>query len=780
MANQLIFEAKTNVKPIELAPQVDSTLNQLIHCLTDNNQPDDSVSFKLLLKQYGRLKGVQGKKSISVSLGLNDEELSLFDTALRDLNRKNENSDSTDEILKRNILIAQLRFFSWIETIVDRKPEIKISLNFESVISEDIARKQIRALELIIRSLINESYHTQNELIKRLKSTFPNTFVEKWQKGADHGNILSGTTFSELASLFVNKDEYPRYNKYFEDTPFLTLLKDRRQTIQNFLDDIRRIRNILSHNKQISNVQLTLLDLYYEEVTEPVQTAHDHGQTKVNPDEHLDASKEELDAYFSDLHEDILTVKDSITDLKTSIEQSIGVVSKDTSDIKKTTKVIHKKLIYIAAVSVTILIVSLFATFQQSGIKEDTSTITTTTERIEKNTKKTSESIATMAATSKKSVAAINDIANGVKVLAQSGGLVANPTAPAELYHNARLLAQRGEVDRALQSYKKLLSYNLLYADPIQDLVTLLKNNYDNESIDLALKQVFNTDNYSPAREYANALIGKKTKNIVEQILANKIPFLPILMVWVENLENSGLTYQELRAYVSAIEHVNKAFDSGKAYDFYIDKIRAEATFRKFAGYSDKAKQLLNNVLSPISISILRGKPQLRKQPAAFEEDMDKLLMWLQMPIVYEYTFGKFIFVVKDTLNTNRPEFYIRVSGSQDLISETYRDKWIDLYLQEKFKVSDDYATLISVSNIFKPSNPYTTLRVRGDAFIEVKYTDRNGKENFLRMMKLIDNGHFSRQSKSGVLLMTGELPLSREESINNAERLYSLQHNRQ
>ena len=38
-------------------------------------------------------------------------------------------------------------------------------------------------------------------------------------------------------------------------------------------------------------------------------------------------------------------------------------------------------------------------------------------------------------------------MAEGLKALAQTGGLVSNPSNPAEYYHNARVLIQRGEVD---------------------------------------------------------------------------------------------------------------------------------------------------------------------------------------------------------------------------------------------------------------------------------------------------------------------------------------------
>ena len=106
--------------------------------------------------------------------------------------------------------------------------------------------------------------------------------------------------FGELISLFVGKTEYPRhYQKFYEDTPFLNLLKEKRKTLEAFFEDIRHIRNQVAHHKKLSQVQIALLEHYYQEIVEPLQQAYDNGSTSVNPDKYKDASDKELQSHFS-------------------------------------------------------------------------------------------------------------------------------------------------------------------------------------------------------------------------------------------------------------------------------------------------------------------------------------------------------------------------------------------------------------------------------------------------------------------------------------------------
>ena len=65
-------------------------------------------------------------------------------------------------------------------------------------------------------------------------------------------------------------------------------------------------------------------------------------------------------------------------------------------------------------------------------------------------------------------------MAEGVKSLAKTGGLVTQPSVPSEYYHNARMLTQRGEIDRGIDQYKELFKLDGGAHEPIIDFVSIL------------------------------------------------------------------------------------------------------------------------------------------------------------------------------------------------------------------------------------------------------------------------------------------------------------------
>ena len=102
----------------------------------------------------------------------------------------------------------------WLETIESRQSSYQLDNAIESEVSEDLSRKQVRALELVIRSLVGERHGNQQELTTYLRQLFGERTVDRWAKVADSDDLLSGTTFSELASIFVNKDEFEHHQNY--------------------------------------------------------------------------------------------------------------------------------------------------------------------------------------------------------------------------------------------------------------------------------------------------------------------------------------------------------------------------------------------------------------------------------------------------------------------------------------------------------------------------------------------------------------------------------------
>ena len=382
------------------------------------------------LKLWQRVKGERGRKAVAGDLGLHEAEIPLLDAALRDVERTDADAEA-DEAGTRNATLARMRLLGWFETIGQRTPALALEQAVEADVSEDLGRKQVRAVELVVRSLITESYGDQQALVERLRAGLNERVVEKWQASADPGDILSGCTFSELASLFVNKDEFARYEALYEDTPFLTLLKQRRRTMQSFLDDIRRIRNVLAHNKRISPIQLSLLDLYYEELISPVQTAHDHGETKVDPEDHLDASQAEMERWTAGIQEDVQAVRDDLAELRADVMASLGEVEAATARIETTTKGIDKKLVGIGAGVLAVLVIVLVLLNMGGETKDAVEETRETAARTEEATKDTAELTKATAEVAKDTAKAAQETAEATKDVAAKAAESAEATKEA-------------------------------------------------------------------------------------------------------------------------------------------------------------------------------------------------------------------------------------------------------------------------------------------------------------------------------------------------------------
>jgi hypothetical protein len=446
------------VRISDVLPLVQPALVKLMSFLWDQPIPA-TESLDDLAKRYADAKGKQGRAAVAAKLGMNDAELTMFDATLREgVRRVGRLAADAPSHEQRNTAIAALRLLSWMETVADKT-------GFEFVVNmpgqdDDVGRKQVRALELIIRSLITERYEDQPRLIERLKELLSEKVVQQWLASSDRGDVLSGTTFSDLASLFVSNQEFPQYEPLYKDTPLLTLLKEKRVTIRNYLDDIRRIRNVLAHNKRVTPAQIALINMYYDELVEPLQEAHDQGRTKVNPELYLDISKEELEGYFSNLKDDLKGVKDDISELRAELGGKIDDVKKDTTAIRDSTTRIESGteaanvklwtviggIVGVLAVVGIILYFVLGTSEKTDQIAGDTGEIKDTTGRIEDSTTRIEDS-------QKRTEAAIGEIADAFKRIDKNGGVIENASTPAEHYHNAIVYRERGDAANARKEY---------------------------------------------------------------------------------------------------------------------------------------------------------------------------------------------------------------------------------------------------------------------------------------------------------------------------------------
>lgn len=265
--------------------------------------------------------GLGGWGAVAKKLNLNDAEMSEFTLQLRLLQQRVPQYESGQDV-SENQLIAAMRFVTALEHLRLQQPLLTYSTELApgSDLEQQQAYKQVRAIELMIKGLIQQAWPDQVRLNNHLKTLFNADRVRRWLKLGDINDVLSGMMFSELAQMLVDKKEYSRYYaSLFSDPSMLTLLVEPRKTLQTFLDDIRQIRNNLTVQKALTSAQIQLLDNYYTQITRPVQRAFEEGRTRVNPAGIMAVDASELHAFWEKAQKrdrvtggDLFEVRDTI------------------------------------------------------------------------------------------------------------------------------------------------------------------------------------------------------------------------------------------------------------------------------------------------------------------------------------------------------------------------------------------------------------------------------------------------------------------------------------
>jgi TolB-like protein len=293
---------------------------------------------------YSKIKSRLSSKVLAEKLTIPDARLGDFEEALRQFfNHKDDPNKSR---------ISFFRIALWLETICKN---LNVNFNLDEAISnEALAIKQVRALELILRDLVNDTNGGKDNVLQKLNQLFKTEVVEKWLKNADETGVLSGTTFSELSSIFLDKNIFKSVEDMFEHSP-IAISKSSRDSLRSILEDIRLIRNTIAHNKKISLVQVEALNEYYGTISAMIKEAKSNN---INPDSYLDMDREKLDSFLSGLKEDNRAISEGIEEVKTDIKS----VKTDTGAIKK------RSAIIIVGVFVTLLVAGaiLFLVSKQS------------------------------------------------------------------------------------------------------------------------------------------------------------------------------------------------------------------------------------------------------------------------------------------------------------------------------------------------------------------------------------------------------------------------------
>jgi len=337
--------------------------------ITAQKQPSPEAFYQSL--QQAR-QNLGSWMDVAQQLNLSEQEITQFTQTLRALNKLLERHGS-DQPAGKNLVIAALRFLAQLERLKEKQPLLTYATDLHKDGEEKQLRslQQVRALELMIRSLINEAYSNQQVLLHHLRTLFGEERVKTWLNVADRDDVLSGTMFSELSSLFVDKKEYAtHYSPLYQFTPLLSFMNDKRKTLQIFLDDIRSIRNRLVHHKRVTSVHTTLMNYYYQEIADPVQEAFDEGRVQVNPDRYFDAGEAEVRQYFNQLAEKMDRLGDDLQEVKESLERQ----DEKLDDIKQDTGFLRNKILWVLGGTGMLIVVSVltFGTSTRTLVNTET------------------------------------------------------------------------------------------------------------------------------------------------------------------------------------------------------------------------------------------------------------------------------------------------------------------------------------------------------------------------------------------------------------------------
>jgi len=271
---------------------------------------------------YKKLKSGLSSKGLASKLGINEAMLVELEEALKQFfQNKNDAQKSR---------IACFRISLWLETIC-KNLNLPFNLD-ESISNEEIAIKQVRALELIIRDVVNENLGGKENVLTRLQGLFKQDVVDKWLKSADNTGVLSGTTFSELSNIFLDKNIFKSVEEIF-DSSQLKLSKTSRESLRYILEDIRLIRNAIAHNKKISIIQIEALNEYYRTIAKLIKESK---ANSINPDSYLDLDKANMDTFLSSLKEDNKVISAGIEEVKSDVKD----IKKETTTVRKRTSLI--------------------------------------------------------------------------------------------------------------------------------------------------------------------------------------------------------------------------------------------------------------------------------------------------------------------------------------------------------------------------------------------------------------------------------------------------------
>lgn len=192
--------------------------------------------------------------------------------------------------------------------------------------------------------------------------------------------------------------------------------------------------------------------------------------------------------------------------------------------------------------------------------------------------------------------------AKEVQDLGQRGGLIETPRTYAAHYHNARILAQRGEIDLALASYRQVFLTGVQMADPVVDLTTLLVRHYGRQGALSALNREYESALPKLSYLYALQLLADSELDEVEELLFKEplrvADFPPLSAIYLRRLHartagNNKLPihlysfqWSDVSGMGRVAQQLEKEIESGNYLAYFIDQIRGARDVEEYRSLS--------------------------------------------------------------------------------------------------------------------------------------------------------------------------------------------------
>ncbi len=527
--------------------QINQFLSKMINFIYPDVQDFTLYDWKLV---KSKLAG----KVISEKLKLNESLFSLFEDTLFNFIKFQNNPKSEKT--------ASLRLLLWLETI-SKNIDIELNVNIpDAEKNEDTTFKQVRAIELILRSLINEQIGGNEELLDILGNIFKTDIIEKWQKSSDETGILSGTTFSELSNILLNKNIFVSLEEIFSDET-IEIGGDTKESLRYLLEDIRIIRNSVAHNKKLSPIQIEVLNNHFSIITDSISNSK---KSQIEIKEYFDKASNDLKNYISEIKTENQLITGYVED-----------ISNKTNNILELSNKINRKSSIIIALVIATVIITLSIFYLQRKNNKTTVSIATKTDSI--NT----------------TVTRVFNRFDQLEGAIKNANPIANPKTANDFIVNAYIFKNAGESEKSIEMFTEYFNKTkTVRFDLYNDYYQLLKLNFSQQYAEKKSKSELETNMIS-AVIYFNEIYGRDAINKIEKlkISTNLKDFL--FLAKSNETKTDHISYKIYPFYTKVI---NKRIKLGKQLEsikpFFFD-IKGPLNFLRENHWNEIREQIILN-----------------------------------------------------------------------------------------------------------------------------------------------------------------------------------------